>query len=143
RILLAVIISFLFFVIYDYFFIPKNNNIIEKNITQNQTANQIQENLAPNVESKNINLDLKSDNQNSIISIVKSSHFEAQIDSLGRIAAFYLKDKKFQDKNNEFINLVSKELAPYPLEIRFSDSTLNQEAFKVAYVADKKELFID
>ncbi len=66
-----------------------------------------------------------------MISKVQSKHFEAQIDSFGRISAFYLKDKKYQNEKGEFINLVSKENSPYPLEMRFSDPSINSEAFKI------------
>ncbi|MBM0637368.1 membrane protein insertase YidC [Campylobacter sp. VicNov18] len=137
RILLAVVISFLFFVVYDYFFIPKNPIKIEQNITQNSSKSL---NLAPNATADISTTSIATKN---IIANVKSKHFQAEIDSLGRIVNFYLKDKKYQNENGEFINLIPKQSSLYPLELRFSDFTLNQEAFNTAYQADKKELFVD
>lgn len=135
RILLAVVISFLFFVIYDYFFIPKQPLKIEQNITQkNQQNTSI--NNTPNIQNATTNTPSAAlVSQDSVISKVQSKHFEAQIDSFGRISAFYLKDRKYQNEKGEFINLVSKENSPYPLEMRFSDPSINSEAFKIPYVA--------
>lgn len=143
RILLAVVISFLFFVVYDYFFIPKQPLKIEQNITQkNQQNTSI--NNTPNIQNATTNTPSAAlVSQDSVISKVQSKHFEAQIDSFGRISAFYLKDRKYQNEKGEFINLVSKENSPYPLEMRFSDPSINSEAFKIPYVANASNLFVD
>ncbi len=143
RILLAVVISFLFFVVYDYFFIPKQPLKIEQNITQqNQQNTSI--NNTPNIQNTTTNTPSAAlVSQDSVISKVQSKHFEAQIDSFGRISAFYLKDKKYQNEKGEFINLVSKENSPYPLEMRFSDPSINSEAFKIPYIANASNLFVD
>lgn len=147
RILLAVVLSFLFFVVYDYFFIPKHQIKLEQNITAQNNSQNITNINAPQ-QSAQVDLNISTSKeipfQNSkIIADIKSEHFEAQIDSLGRIANFYLKDKKYQNDKGEFINLVSKGNLPYPLEIRFSDSKLNTQAFSTSYEADIKELFVD
>lgn len=151
RIFLAVVLSFVFFIIYDYFFIPKPPLNVEQNLTeeQNSSQNASVANEAPalkNTDSKILN-DLNQNNsensQNNIIAEIKSQHFNAQIDSLGRISSFILKDEKYKDKDGKAINLISSENPPYPLEIRFSDTKTNQEAFNVNYTANEKELFID
>lgn len=151
RILLAVVLSFAFFIIYDYFFIPKTPVNAEQNLTkeQNSSQNESLANTAPALNATNSNATSNS-NQNSsqnfendIIADIKSEHFEAQIDSLGRISSFFLKDEKYKDKSGKAINLVSSENSPYPLELRFSDTKTNQEAFNTHYKADEKELFID
>ena len=136
RILIAVVLSFLFFIVYDYFFIPKQAIKLEQNITQKEPNTQ-----APNAKK----LDISSSNQvfKDIISKVESEHFEAHIDSLGRISAFFLKDKKYQGENNVSINLISKENSPYPLELRFSDTNINAEAFKTPYSVSLKEAFVN
>lgn len=88
RILLAVVISFLFFVVYDYFFIPKQPLKIEQNITQqNQQNTSI--NNTPNIQNTTTNTPSAAlVSQDSVISKVQSKHFEAQIDSFGRILLF-------------------------------------------------------
>lgn len=141
RILLAVVLSFLFFIVYDYFFIPKHPLKTEQNITQEKTQNAAVNNT-PNIQNTpTANTD--SPSQNAVIAKVESAHFEADIDSLGRISAFYLKDKKYQNDKGEFINLVSKENSPYPLEMRFSDTNINSQAFKTPYIPSANKLFVD
>ncbi|MCX2683095.1 membrane protein insertase YidC [Campylobacter sp. MIT 21-1685] len=146
RILLAVVLSFIFFVVYDYFFIPKHPVQREQNVSQNtsvqNTANAapIQTHQASHSSLKNFN---SSSTKENVIAHIQSAHFEAQIDSLGRIINFYLKDEKYKDEKGEFLNLINKENSPYPLEIRFSDSKLNNEAFYTNYTSSSSEVFID
>ncbi len=92
RILLAVVISF-YFCCLRLFFIPKQPLKIEQNITQqNQQNTSI--NNTPNIQNTTTNTPSAAlVSQDSVISKVQSKHFEAQIDSFGRISAFYLKDK--------------------------------------------------
>ncbi|WP_261791950.1 membrane protein insertase YidC [Campylobacter insulaenigrae] len=138
RILIAVVLSFLFFVVYDYFFIPKAP-ITEQNITKNEQNNSAPQTnhakQAPKVEL--------SVNQKDEIALIKSEHFQAHIDSLGRISKFYLSDEKFKDENGKSINLVDTSLSPLPLEIRFSDNTINQEAFNTPYTANQKNIEVN
>ncbi|MGH2305543.1 membrane protein insertase YidC [Campylobacter taeniopygiae] len=139
RVLLAVVLSFLFFIVYDYFFIPKNPPKLNQNITKVETNSQFN---APKHNAQPVEIQ-ENALQNQIIADVKSDHFEAKIDALGRISSFYLKDKKYQNENGEFINLVPKNSFPYPLEMRFGDEAINAEAFKTPYSSDLKELFVD
>ena len=141
RVLIAVALSFIFFIFYDYFFVPKNVKLIENNSTsiEKNITNQ-----APNAEKNLANIANKNEiSKYNTIATIQSPHFKAEIDSLGRISAFYLKDKKFQNENNEQINLISKNLTPLPLEIRFVDTSINDKAFDTKYTADKNEIFID
>ncbi len=148
RIFLAVVLSFVFFVVYDYFFIPKPHSAVEQNLSreQNHSQNASLQNSAPLLEKSSSNVDLNhSSTQNSqnIIAEIKSKHFDAQIDSLGRISSFILRDEKYKDKDGNAINLVSSLNPPYPFELRFSDTQTNQEAFSVHYTASERELFVD
>ncbi|EDP6869691.1 membrane protein insertase YidC [Campylobacter upsaliensis] len=148
RILLAVVLSFIFFVAYDYFFLPKPN-LNEQNITQNNTtktqnleanaAPKLQEDLAKSVETNGALSSVKS----GVLASVESPHFKAEIDTLGRISSFYLKDKKYLNEDKSQINLIAKEQNPRPLELRFSNSSINEEAFKTDYKASANELFLD
>lgn len=148
RMLLAVVLSFIFFIVYDYFFIPKPSLSLEQNLTQKQDDPQTtsSKNNAPALSVTNSNTpngSVAKSFDDSVIAEIRSEHFEAKIDSLGRISSFLLKDKKYEDEDNKAINLISNQNFPYPLEIRFSDTKTNQEAFNVHYKADEKELFID
>lgn len=145
RILLAVVLSFLFFIVYDYFFIPKRS--LEQNLTQVKEQNiTTTANEAPIQNTQNSSSNIQNSalhTQGQIIADIKSAHFEAQIDNLGRIVNFYLKDKKYENEKGEFINVVNKENSLYPLEMRFSDTKINNEAFATSYSASAKELFVD
>ncbi len=88
---------------------------------------------------------------------------EIEIDHLGRIAQMYLKDKKFTTHKDEgflehakrLVGLSKQPLEPLsklpllgpdalkPLEIRFVDSQLNQEAFKTPYSASISDLNLE
>lgn len=146
RIMLAVALTFLFFSAYSYFFPQeKSTQIQEKKITESE---------APKTQNSPIALEEKQ----VPLLIVSSKDFEIEFDSLGRIAQVYLKDKKFEKPENEnlFSKLFGKKhekksldkvplLDPSlvrPLEVRFSDSAVNQKAFSTAYVTKYSKLEI-
>lgn len=138
RVILATLLSFIFFIAYDYFFIPKNLPI-----DQNQTANIQSErnNAAPataNSVAASASAPQTPSNSAKNIAVVKGAHFEAHIDSLGRISKFYLNDEKFKNEDGSRIELTSGSLLP--LEIRFSDTALNEQAFKSDYVASASQI---
>ena len=58
RILLAVVISFLFFVVYDYFFIPKQQIKLEQNITTTQADSQNATNINAPQQNPQANLNV-------------------------------------------------------------------------------------
>jgi YidC/Oxa1 family membrane protein insertase len=55
------------------------------------------------------------------------------IDELGRIAQFELLEDKYRDENGNRLKLIDASKVK-PLEIRFADTKLNDEAFKTPYV---------
>lgn len=141
RVLLATLLSFIFFIVYDYFFIPKQqafeqNQSIEKTSNQ-QTIQQI--NQAPTTTQKNISKD--HENQTNTIVTIKAKEYEAQIDSLGRISKFYLNNAQFNTENGDRLQLISK--LPLPLEIRFNDTSLNDLAFKTPYKANIEKIDLE
>lgn len=132
RVILATLLSFIFFIAYDYFFIPKNLPF-----EQNQTASNVSmsKNLtAPSQENVNSNVVIQSVANKKEIVKIRGSHFEASIDSLGRISKFYLNDEKYKNVDGSRLQLLGDQ--PLPFEIRFSDRILNEQAFKTNYVAD-------
>jgi len=131
RIIIATVISFVFFFAYDYFVLKPQ----AKNTHTTETSKKISNN-----SSKKTQQNTKRIINAKIIAEVKSKDFDIKIDEFGRISSFLLREKKFNEKGKE-INLVSPKL-PKPLEIRFADTTLNTLAFKVPVKADKKELII-
>ncbi len=137
RVILATVLSFIFFIAYDYFFIPKNLPL-----DQNQTVAVQQSSQANAARSANTTSGTSAPQavvtQSREIAVIKGEHFEARIDELGRISKFYLNDEKYKNADGERIELAGAQ--PLPLEVRFSDKALNEQAFKVAYVSDVSEI---
>jgi len=73
-----------------------------------------------------------------IISTISSKNFILEIDHLGRVAQFTLLEDKYRDDENKVLKLFDNTKTK-ALEMRFSDTKLNEEAFKVPYVASIKE----
>lgn len=139
RILIAIILSLLFLIPYMYFFSPK---IQTKQIIH--SANKtIQENNAPIAKTTNINNETKAPmTKSNIIAKIESKEVDIEIDELGRISNVFLKDKKFLDKDGKPLGLLNKDSIK-PLEMRFSDSEINQKAFHTPYTANTNILNID
>ena len=137
RIIIATVISFIFFIAYDYFVLePKQKAAAEAAaMEQNKTMQTLSSNTAKKTK---IN---KSILNSKILVTIRAKDFEAKIDEFGRISSFILKQKKFEEKGKD-INLVSDKL-PKPLEIRFDNPKLNSEAFKVPYSADKTDIVLN
>jgi len=134
RLLLALVLSFIVFVVFDMF-MPKT----AKNIDQNRTASTQQQ--TPNVVNSTASTANSAPIQQSqsiapvttvkALTTVRSDTFVYTIDELGRIAQIKLLEEKYEyeDKKLELLN----PLWVKPLEIRFADATLNKEALKVPY----------
>ncbi len=153
RMILAIALSFLFFVAYD-FLVPKPVPIKE-DINQTITAQSslttpnaapvaTSNNSAPvtqSVQKNNSSPTSSSKSADTIVNITTSA-FQAEIDSLGRFSKFEVLIDKFKTQEGELPNLVSANAPVKPFEIRFSDSTINDEAFKTPYTADTDSLKI-
>lgn len=148
RIILATVLSFLFFATYNYFFVPAKVVMQENNQTTQVEQSALN---APATNSANLNKPAslatpqskikKSDDE--IITIIKANNYEIHIDRLGRISKFYLSDKKYVDAiTSERVQLIDPALTPAPLEIRFSDENINTEAFTTSYTADLSDVVV-
>ncbi|MFB1007884.1 MAG: membrane protein insertase YidC [Sulfurospirillum sp.] len=143
RIILATVLSFLFFALYDHFFIPKNpplteNTSLEQNATPSTTTS------APEVKSASsadvASAPMGSAKESEIITTIKAAGYEVQIDRLGRIAKFYLEEGQYKDDKGERFQLIDASQSLLPLEIRFSDKNVNADAFVMSYSADKSNV---
>ena len=151
RVIIAVALSFLFFLIYSEFFMKPVAS--EQNLSTNSTkaasmpSESKPQNQAPSISTTQASLQTQNLEQvqssNKILSSIKSKYFEAKIDDLGRISSFKLLDPKYKDENNQPLDLIAQNAYAKPLELRFSDARINELTFKTAYNADKKELLID
>lgn len=146
RIIIATVLSFVFFATYDYFFIPKpvknfneqNSSQVEKNATANSSkAPTVTADLNSKIPTKVSAASTAAKIDDKILTTVKAKNYELEIDRLGRISKFYLNDKKYMLPDGNRLQLVDHKLSFLPLEMRFSNEALNSEAFATSYSADQ------
>ncbi|MDD3342435.1 MAG: membrane protein insertase YidC [Sulfurospirillaceae bacterium] len=146
RIILATVLAFLFFAVYDHYFIPKNT--LEAQTTQvandkKDASSNTQSSQAPVSSSMTSSTDVAAAapitqaKENEIIATIKAPSYEMKIDKLGRIAKFILLEEKYRDDKGEQLQLVDISQNLLPLEIRFSEKAVNEDAFVMSYTADK------
>lgn len=143
RVLIAVLLALAFFVPYSYFYQPQ---VAENNETQQTAMREMQNVVTANASNQVAQNAVKAPTQNStIIATIESANFTYKIDRLGRITEVNLKAEKYQ-KDSVALSLFPEDVAnannPKILEIRFSDSLLNQQAFNTPYSASLNSLTI-
>ena len=145
RLLLALVLSFMVFVIFDIF-MPKTAKPIEQNGTVATQQQQIPKvvnnsNATPSTTTSAISNNLASSAPVTTIkslSMVKSDRFTYNIDELGRIAQATMLEKKYEYEGKK-LNLFNPEWVK-PLEIRFAEQGLNAEALKTPYTASNSNI---
>ncbi len=137
RIILAVVLSFVFMIGWDYFFVPKNNKL-QANAEQNQTITT--QAITQNNATKTPNVKKIEDKQ--IIATIEGEHFKAKFDTQGNLVSFLLQDEKFKNEKNEAIDLVDLNSDWLPLSIRFFDEKTAELSNKTPYVANKDKVAI-
>lgn len=141
RIIIATVLSFLFFASYDYFFIPKTDTSQQN--SQQQTQKQVSTDAPKDVSTNAVSstpakLPAQTPSvtkAEEIIATIDAKTYKAQIDKFGRISKFYLKEKKYLMPDGQHMQLIDSKLIPHPLEMRFSDVSINEQAFKVPYTS--------
>ncbi|MDR3178371.1 MAG: membrane protein insertase YidC [Campylobacteraceae bacterium] len=140
RVILAISLAFLFYVLYAYFFIPK-----QPIANQNTTKTELNSGKVPqttDMPALNAVPDSQS-GEGEAIAYIKSDDFEIHVDKLGRISRYFLNGEDFKDDNGQRIQLIDKSLELLPLEIRFSDANLYKEAFETSYTASASEITLE
>jgi YidC/Oxa1 family membrane protein insertase len=138
RLLLALMLSFFVFVGYSYFFPVQQQST--QTATENTEATRQtptvskSENLTPNTTTSAVS---EAPIQTALptIATIKSDKFVMRIDEFGRISEVELLEKKYQVDEGVNLQILGVK-AVKPLEVRFSDAKLNDEAFKTSYVND-------
>lgn len=140
RLIVAVLLSVIFFVAYTAIFPPKVPAQAEKSSQQTLTQNGISQDasIKQNVESMAGHTISQQEKvgamaSNNIVT-VQSKDFILKIDTLGRISSKELLNEKYNDKENNHAQLIPT-FGTKPLFVRFLDDDLNKEAIKVAYSA--------
>jgi len=101
------------------------------NLNDNSTPATI---ATPKVVNSNGTINAPIVQTSPIISTIKSDNFIIEIDNLGRIGQFTLLEERFKSEENEALKLFDNTKAK-ALELRFSDPSLNKEAFSTNYTA--------
>ena len=139
RLLLALALSFFVFIGYSYFFPPATppQNVEQASNTMHQT---------PSLDTaSNTNTPAPSSTVSTAASAapvqmastglitVKSDNFIMTVDEFGRISQVELLEAKYQDDEGNNLKMLNVNEVK-PLEVRFSDAKLNEEAFTTPYV---------
>ncbi len=141
RLMVAVVLSFVFFVGYTAIFPPEQQALTDQNGTQKVQNASIVESIEKGYHDASTASRVSDTPEapSSLQSSTKLVHIEAQdftmdIDTLGRIASMVLKKDKYNIEKNHHTELISREGAK-SLHIRFSDAALDAIALKTPYTA--------
>lgn len=155
RMLIMTLVVFVFFIAYEFLVLKPQQEAKAEKAKQEQAQKQ---NAAPDVNtaatqmvatdvngnpvdmSKPVEaLSSKAIANNQIVSVIKTAKSIIEIDTLGRVAQVTLLEEKYKDENGNQIKLFeSNQLRP--LEVRFADTNINTEAFKVTVVASSSNV---
>jgi len=149
RMLIMTLIVFVFFLAYEFLVLKPQKEAKEAAAKQTQETTV---KTTPSVEgmaqtdvsgnpidmSKSVSaLSSKAVASNDIVTVIKTARSSIEIDKLGRIAQITLLEEKYKDEDGNQIKLFEANQLR-PLEIRFADTAVNANAFKVSVIADKK-----
>ena len=144
RLIVAVVISVIFFVGYTAIFppaepnVPKQNETTQKVVTKENVQAKVQE-----VSGHAVAEEEKVANSHSdTILTVKNSKFILTVDILGRIASKELLEDKFRNSDNLHAQVIPAK-GTRPLYIRFADDALNDAAIKTPYKASVSAVTLD
>ena len=138
RMILAVVLSVLFFVVYDTYFMPKTklNQELNQTTTSKQSSATTSAPKTTNQVSKSIATAPQT--TTSTLVTVNSKDFKINIDEFGRISTYTLLGDKFKTKDGGYTAVIDKSMKLKPLELRFSESSINSEAFSKPYKSEVK-----
>lgn len=136
RLLLALALSFFVFIGYSYFFpTPKpESGVTQTSVTTHETPAVEDNTIAtPTGDEPHTAVAAPEASDTKAIAIIKSDRFIVTIDQFGRISQMELLEAKYHDQEGHNLKLFNASMVK-PLEVRFSDTAINQDAFKVGYV---------
>lgn len=151
RLIIAVVLSIVFFVAYTAIFPPQNQQLDEnntKNVSLKEQPKQstTKQNSSSNVEQEvghTIAVDEKMDSRiSNTLTTIKAEKFILKIDTLGRVASKVLLEDKFNNSDDLHAELISPS-GTKPLYVRFADDKLNEESTKTAYTSNIAELDVN
>ena len=148
RLIVAVVLSVIFFVGYTAIFPPvQPDSSAEATATENvgtahktlSQANIVDEEAGHVISQKDKEANIAATNT---ILTVTNKNFVLKMDTLGRIAAKELLEDKFRDANDKHAQIIPSSGAK-PLYLRFLDEDLNKEASSTPYTASVHEINLE
>lgn len=142
RLLLAVALSFAFFIGYTTLFPPTSTSVdanksAEVALKQNTAQSDIPEPLNPKLDTVSNVKTVKTDT----LTTINSKEFTLKIDTLGRISSIVLKSAKHDNKEGKLAELISSS-GPKPLQVRFADEALESAAQKTPYSSNIDDIVL-
>lgn len=149
RLIVAVLLSFIFFVIYSAIVPPENQMLDDQNRSQqvqNVTVKDGVQNgyndakavpFTPEVQSEATQTPLPASSSSNLVH-VEAPNFSLDVDTLGRISSKVLKEEKFS--SDDGLTQLISDYGTKPLHIRFSDASLDALALKTPYITTASNL---
>lgn len=137
RLIIAVVLSILFFTAYTAIFPPvdpqKSQDVQTPVVAKEQNLSSEQ------IAGHTVDATQDSSVESAIIAVVKAKDFILKIDSLGRIASKELLQEKFRGDNDKHAQLIAA-FGAKPLYLRFADAELNKAAAQTSYSASVSQV---
>jgi YidC/Oxa1 family membrane protein insertase len=127
RIIIATILSFLFFVAYDYFVLQPQ--MVQQPGEGNFTERSVQKAPGGGVGEKGVPGKLAGAQlqKGEPYGVVEGKEFRIEFDQWGRIISYTLRDKRFE-QDGKGLQLIDPR-SPKPLEVRFPDQKLTEALY--------------
>ena len=143
RLILAVVLSFVFFVAYTTI-VPPKKTVPEVNATAQTRTASVETPAASSLPDAALDHEVAVDEQlpssdSSTLVKIDSKHFSMKIDTLGRIASMILKDEKYNNNKNIHSEMIA-QVGTKPLHMRFADADLNSESLKTPFTTSVREV---
>ncbi len=146
RLILAVVLSVLFFVVYTAIFPPKQPEGVDANKSQSVALKQDVQTSQAKVEEASGHAISEQEkiaaSASSTIATIKNKNFILKIDTLGRISSKELLQEMYNDKEEHHAQLIPA-FGTKPLFVRFLDEAINKEATTVVYTSNTAEVTIE
>ncbi len=140
RLIIAVVLSILFFTVYTAIFPPVEPSKTQDSATSTAPKASNEQPLShEQIAGDAPNASMVQSAEGATIAVVKAKDFVLKIDSLGRIASKELLQEKFRGDNDKHAQLIAA-FGAKPLYLRFADAELNKAAAETSYVASKPEV---
>jgi YidC/Oxa1 family membrane protein insertase len=138
RLLIALALSFIVFIGFSYFFPPQSSTVEETKTAQKSPQTPVSQETAatasvPSKETTDKIAQAPQQGTSNVIAEIKSDSFIITVDEFGRLSQMELLKKKYRTEEGKNLQIIASDKVK-PLEIRFSDRKINEEAFNTPYV---------